>query len=73
MINITRLDVTASGSATLDANWAIVPRDAAKPVSHDRVQLSATGPVATDQDVVTLIGSLLDRLAAAIDISRVGG
>jgi len=37
------------------------------------MRLSASGPVATDQDVVALVGSLLDRLAAAIDISRLGG
>jgi hypothetical protein len=29
-----------------------------------------SGPVATDQDVVTLIGTAVDRLAAAINIAR---
>ncbi len=69
MINISRLDVTGAGNATLDANWTIVPSDGARPVLRDRVRLSATGPVATDQDVVALIGSLLDRLAAAINVA----
>jgi hypothetical protein len=73
MINISRLDVTASGTATLEADWTIVPRDTAKPVLRNRVRLSASGPVATDQDVVALIGGLLDRLAAAIDINRLRG
>jgi len=73
VINISRLDVTAAGSATLDADWTIVPRDAAQPVLRDRVRLSAAGPVATDQDVVALVSGLLDRLAAAIDINRLGG
>jgi uncharacterized lipoprotein YmbA len=69
LINISRLDVTAVGTATLEANWTIVPRDAARPVLRDRVGLTASGPVATDQDVVALVGGLLDRLAAAIDIA----
>jgi hypothetical protein len=51
----------------------MVPRDAAQPVLRDRVRLSAAGPVATDQDVVALVSGLLDRLAAAIDINRLGG
>jgi uncharacterized lipoprotein YmbA len=72
LINIGRLDVTAAGTAELDANWTIVPRDAKKPVLRDRVRLTASGPVATDQDVVALVSGLLDRLAAAIDISRLG-
>jgi hypothetical protein len=69
LINISRLDVTAAGTATLEANWTVVPRDAAKPVLRDRVRLTANGPVATDQDVVALVGGLLDRLAAAIDVT----
>jgi uncharacterized lipoprotein YmbA len=73
LINISRLDVTAAGTARLDADWTIVPRDTAKPVLRDRVGLTANGPVATDQDVVALVGGLLDRLAAAIDIGRLGG
>jgi hypothetical protein len=68
-INISRLDVTAAGSATLEADWTIVPRDPAKPVLRDRVRLTASGSVATDQDVVALVGGLLDRLAAAIDVA----
>lgn len=69
VINISQLDVTAAGTATLDADWTIVPREASKPVLRDRVRLTASGPVATDQDVVALVGGLLDRLAAAIDLA----
>jgi uncharacterized lipoprotein YmbA len=69
VINISRLDVTGAGSATLDADWTIVPREAARAIVRDRVRLTASGPVATDQDVVALIGGLLDRLAAAIDVA----
>jgi len=69
LINISRLDVTKAGTATLDANWTILPHDPSRPILRDRVGFSATGPVATDQEVVTQVGSLLDRLAGAIDVS----
>ncbi len=69
LVNISRLDVTTGGVATLEADWLIVPPDPAVPTRRDRAQFSATGPVATDQDVVTLEESLLDRLAAAINIA----
>ncbi len=68
LVNIGRLDVTASGTATLDADWVVVPSDAGRPVRRDRAQISVSGPVATDQDVVTLVGLAVDRLAAAIDL-----
>ena len=68
LVNIGRLDVTAAGVATLDADWLVVRRGASAPARPDRGHFSATGPVATDQDVVTLVGRLLDELAGAIDI-----
>jgi uncharacterized lipoprotein YmbA len=68
LVNIARLDVTASGTATVDANWVVVPRETGQPVRRDRTQISVTGPVATDQDVVTLLGVAVDQLAAAINI-----
>ena len=68
LINIGRLDVTASGTATLDADWMVVPRDSGRTVRRDRAQITVTGPVATDQDVVTLVGMVVDRLAAAINV-----
>lgn len=70
MVNIGRLDVTAAGVATLDADWLIVRRGGSTPARHDRGHFNATGPVANDQDVVTLVGQLLDQLAGAIDIGR---
>jgi uncharacterized lipoprotein YmbA len=70
LINIGRLDVTAAGVATLDADWLVVPRDAAEPTRRDRGHFSATGPVATDQDVVTLVGIVVDKLASAIELPR---
>jgi uncharacterized lipoprotein YmbA len=68
LVNIARLDVTASGTATMDADWVVVPREPGRPVRRDRAQISVTGPVATDQDVVTLLGVAVDRLAAAINV-----
>jgi uncharacterized lipoprotein YmbA len=70
LVNIGRLDVTTAGVATLDADWIIVPRDAAARTVRDRGHFTASGPVATDQDVVALLGVVLDQLAAAIDIPR---
>jgi uncharacterized lipoprotein YmbA len=68
LINISRLDVTAAGTAVLDADWLIVPRDPAEPTRRDRGQFSVTGPLGTDQDVVTLVGLVVDKLAGAIRI-----
>jgi uncharacterized lipoprotein YmbA len=70
LVNIDRLDITAAGTATLSADWIIVPHDVKKPIRRDRLRVSETGPVAKDQDVVTLVGRLVDRLAEAIDVRR---
>ena len=70
LVNIGRLDVTTAGVATLDADWLVVAHDPTTPTVRDRGHFSAAGPVATDLDVVTLTGIVLDKLAAAIDISR---
>ncbi|WP_158920979.1 membrane integrity-associated transporter subunit PqiC [Acidisphaera sp. S103] len=69
-VNIGRLDVTAAGTATLDADWVIVPRDPKIPTRRDRGHFTATGPVANDADVVALLGKVLDQLAAAIQLGR---
>lgn len=68
LVNIGQLDLTSAEVATLDADWLIVPRNASAPTLRDRGHFSVTGPVKTDQDVVTLLGVVLDRLAGAIDI-----
>ena len=68
LVNIGRLDVSVAGVATLDADWLVVPRDPNAPVHRNRGHFSATGPVATDQDVVRLVGVVLDQLAAAIEV-----
>jgi uncharacterized lipoprotein YmbA len=66
LVNISRLDVTAEGTAALEADWQVVPRDPALPPRRDRGAFSATGAVATDRDVVALEGAVLDQLAARI-------
>lgn len=68
-LTISTLDVTSSGVATLEANWTIVPRNPNQPTRRQRARFSATGPVATDQDVVALVEGLLTHLADAIDIA----
>jgi uncharacterized protein len=68
LVNIGRLDVTTAGIATLDADWLVVPHDPSVPTQRNRGHFSATGPVATDHDVVTLVGRVLDQLAEAIDL-----
>ena len=67
-VNIGRLDVTSAGIATLDADWMIVPRNPRVPTRRDRGHFTASGPVATDADVVALLGKVLDQLAAAMKI-----
>jgi hypothetical protein len=64
------LDVTSAGAGTLEADWTIVPRDGNKPTQRQRTRVTATGPVATDQDVVLMTQNLLRQLADAIDIRR---
>ena len=70
LINVGRLDVTAAGVATVDADWMVVPRDAAAPTRRDRGHFTANGLVATDKDVVALLGVVLDQMAGAIDVGR---
>jgi len=66
LINIGRLDVSTDGRATLDADWLVVPNDATLPALRDRGHFAIAGSVATDQDIVTLVGLVVDRLADAI-------
>ena len=68
-INIGTLDVTNTGTATLDADWQFVPRDQALSTQRARGSFTSTGPVATDQDVVNLTIAVLRQLADAIDVT----
>jgi uncharacterized protein len=71
-INISRMDVSWDGTASLAADWTIVPRDDRRPELHDRTAFALTGPVKTDADVVALTNAVLDELAVRIerDVSR---
>lgn len=68
-ITISTLDVTRAGVVTLEADWTIVPRSPAQPTRRQRARFTAVGPVATDQDVVVLMQSVLKKLASAIDVA----
>jgi uncharacterized protein len=65
-VTISRLDVTSDGVATLDADWQILPHNPAQPIRRGRAQFTSSGPVATDQDVVSLTKAVLSQLADAI-------
>jgi uncharacterized protein len=69
-ITISNLDVTSAGLATLEADWTIVPQNPAQAIRRQRAQVTANGPVKTDQDVVILTQAVLTRLADAIDIAH---
>lgn len=70
LVNISRLDVTAEGTAAVQADWQVVPGNPALSPQRYRGAFTATGAVATDQDVVTLEGAVLDQLARRIgDVS----
>ena len=66
-LTISTFDVTSAGAATLEADWTIVPRNPAQPTRRQRARFTATGPVATDQDVVALMQTVLTQLADAVD------
>ena len=66
LISISQFDVTAQGQARLTADWQVVPENSDAKIVRARAQFSLSGAVATDQDVVTLEGELIKRLAASI-------
>jgi uncharacterized lipoprotein YmbA len=68
-VTISTLDVTAGGTATLEADWLIVPRNPAQPTQRQRGRFTASGPVVTDQDVVALYTAVVRQLADAIDVA----
>jgi len=72
-INISRLDVNAAGTASVAADWTIVPRDEGRPERRDRTSFSLTGMVETDAENVALTNAVLDELSLRIgrDLARV--
>ncbi len=69
-VTINRLDVTAGGVATLEADWLVVPRNPTQPTSRGRGRFTSDGPVATDQDVVALYSAVVSRLAGTINVAK---
>jgi uncharacterized lipoprotein YmbA len=75
VINVSRLDLSAgqnaeAGTAVLEADWKVIPGNPAAATLRDRTQITEIGPVGSDAAVVALTTSVLTRLAAAIDITR---
>jgi uncharacterized lipoprotein YmbA len=70
IITLSRFDVSVDGHATLAADWLIVPSDPAASPRRDRTTFTMNGSVATDQDVVLLLGSVMDRLGQSIDLTN---
>ncbi|WP_338030247.1 PqiC family protein [Gluconacetobacter tumulicola] len=65
-INISRLDIAHDGTASLAADWSIIPHDERQPLLHQRTTLTRQGPATTDDQVATLTQSALDALADQI-------
>ena len=75
LIDISRFDLaigdtSAQGTVTLEANWLIVPTDAALAERRNRVRIELAGPMRSDAEVVVLTSLALTRLATAIDITH---
>jgi len=70
VITLNRFDITTNGTASLAADWLIIPGNPATQIRHNRDDFTITGPVATDLDVVRLQGRALDQLAAAIALTN---
>ncbi|MCX5614486.1 PqiC family protein [Bombella saccharophila] len=69
IIAISEFDIDINGHAVLNAHWAVVPRDAAKPIEQNIVHLSTEGPAKTDADVAALMRNLVVQLADHISRS----
>ncbi len=69
MIHISRLDITSTGTGTLEADWEIVPRSASEAVIRRRIRFTMNGSVGTDERVAHFERALLERLSREIDDS----
>lgn len=65
-INITRLDVEASGQATLIADWTFIPANEHAPVRRQQGVFSANGTVASDGGTVNLTKAIIAQLEQRI-------
>jgi len=65
-VNVSRLDITHDGQGTLEADWAIIPRDEHLPIKHQRAVFTTQGNVSTDTGNAALTRNLLEQLASRI-------
>ena len=66
VIDISQLDIDAAGSASLQADWMIVPAEPSLAVRRDRAGIVLRGAVGTDAAVVALMQKLVEALSARI-------
>jgi uncharacterized lipoprotein YmbA len=69
LLHISRLDITNTGTGSVEAVWEIVPRATCEAVIRRRIQFTMSAAVGTDERVARFERSLLERLASEIDIS----
>lgn len=73
LINISRLDVqdlgNQNGSAVLEANWSVIPKNEHQPINKQKGTFFASGSVASDNDVIKLEQALLTQLVNQINKS----
>ncbi|OUJ12177.1 membrane integrity-associated transporter subunit PqiC [Acetobacter okinawensis] len=72
-VDISRFDVDTNGVGTLDATWAVLPRDPNLPLTRERVHLVATGNVGSAADVAALMRGLVIRLAERVNTTIPAG
>jgi len=68
-IHVSKFDVTSSGAAAVVADWQIIPRATRGPVVRDQIRFTLQGSVENDQSIARFEAQMLEKLAAAIDMS----
>ncbi len=70
LINISHLDVqnlgNQNGSAILEADWSIIPRNEHLPINKQKGTFFASGSIASDSDVIKIEQALLIKLVNQI-------
>ncbi|PXZ00183.1 hypothetical protein GN303_08250 [Commensalibacter melissae] len=71
LINISHLDVqnlgNQNGSAILEADWSIIPRNEHLPINKQKGTFFASGSIASDSDVIKIEEALLIQLVNQIN------
>lgn len=71
LINISHLDVqnlgNQNGSAILEADWSIIPRNEHLPINKQKGTFFASGSIASDSDVIKIEQALLIQLVNQIN------